>query len=421
MNKMKIFFSSCLILIALGYCGCKEEGRLDQENPDAPAPVPLTADHIKEVKAIPGGTIVKYRVPLDENLSYVKASYEIAPGNIKEAKASKYIDSLSLEGFSTAGTYKVIIHTVGENQKESDPYELEVNPLTPPVLTAFSTLSIKEMFGGIRGSFENPDKASLAVVVMADTLDIGLWSSLRTFYFGLPKVSFSHNGMSPKETKFGVYLRDRWGNKSDTLVEYLTPKFEEEIPKNATNYSSGFKKHTLPSDEDEHVEGPGYALEKLWDGITSDVNSNIFAGLHGIPMPRTFTISIGCEAIISRIVVHQRKDYEYTGAGVKKFKLYGSNADKPGDSLAPGGDWILLGDFESVIPSGSATPTEDDKIYANQRGENFELIETPETPDPWVPVKYIRFQAIETFEGGKASQIIIAEISLHGQVQNKDL
>ena len=75
---------------------CKEEGRLDHIDMSAPAPEQV---YDVTVKPTPGGAILKYKMPKDENLLYVKAVYQIETGAVHTANASCYEDSLVLEGF----------------------------------------------------------------------------------------------------------------------------------------------------------------------------------------------------------------------------------------------------------------------------------------------------------------------------------
>ena len=102
------------MLSLLSWYGCKEEGRIDIINEDAPAPLPLT-----EVTVTPrhGGAVLRYQIPKDENLLCVKAVYEINPGQFNETKASIYLDSLVLKGFGSANTTPVKVYTVGRNGK----------------------------------------------------------------------------------------------------------------------------------------------------------------------------------------------------------------------------------------------------------------------------------------------------------------
>lgn len=121
--------------------------------------------------------------------------------------------------------------------------------------------------------------------------------------------------------------------------------------------------------------------------------------------------------VLSRIRVHQRPQFAYTGSEIKRFELYGSNKERPGDDLF-GGDWILLGQFSSWKPSGSGPVTEEDFDYAAVRGEDFEIEPTDEVENPWVPVQYIRFRTMETWGGNtELGQACLAEITLYGTIQ----
>lgn len=401
----KLFWIKIFALLLL--LSCKEEQVSISVDDTLPAP---QAVKNVTVKNRPGGAVLYYDVPDDKNFLYVKAQYEIRPGVIRETKASLYTDTLLLDGFGSQGEYAVKLFSVGRNEKSSEPLLVQVAPEEAPVRQAFHDLVLSEGFGGVRVFYENPHKKDFAFCLIADTLNNGDWSPLQTFYSKNSAGVFSHTGLSPKPIKVGTYIRDRWSNTSDTLISTLTPLFEYMIPK-------PYGVFNLASDAFAPAEDNAgrYAITGLWDGITHIENSNIFANTHTSPMPQTFTVNLKQSATLSRIKVHQRIKNEYTGSAVKKFELYGSNSMNPKDDLA-GGDWVLLGRFESTKPSGPGPITAEDRQYANVQGENFELLPTDEIPNPWVPVRFIRFRTLETYNGpSERGQVIIAEISLFGQ------
>ena len=223
--------------------------------------------------------------------------------------------------------------------------------------------------------------------------------------------------MENKEQHFALYLRDRWNNKSDTLVQMLTPVLEEEIPK------SNFSNMKLPGDSWEYIQGAQYAIEGLWDGITSSRVGNIYAGRTTEPMPQHFTISLGHTVAISRFKVHHRLNDEYINASPRTFELWGSELPPANGSWD---NWHLLGEFEAFKPSGYeedgsvGTITAEDKNYARVEGIDCELITTDRVEDPHRQIKYIRFKTTSTYNtyGTDATlgQLIIAEISFWGQI-----
>ncbi|SEM64817.1 protein of unknown function [bacterium A37T11] len=384
-----------IIAVACTYIyACKEEGRLDIQKSDGLAP-----GVVSDVKVYPkpGGAVLRYHIPTDVNMSYVKAIYEIQPGVFQEGKASIYSDSLTLEGFGDTLQHTVQLISVGKNETESAPLTVQVKPQSPAVYTSFESLVMEQSFGGVKIHFKNGNQANLAIVLLSDTSDQGYWTSLQTFYTKAKEGVFSFRGLLPVKKNYAVYLRDRWNNKSDTLTKALTPLFEEEIPRPFV----GLK---LPTDEYIEVESK-YKLENLWD---NDLTST-FATRHNTVLPQWFTVDLGVSAVISRMKVHQRQpDYTYGGGNVKSFELWGSNNP---DTDGGWENWKLLGTFNSYKPSGLplGSISSEDIQYAYTDGEDFELENIPPA------YRYVRFKTTNTYDGGP--QVTIAEIAFWGQIQ----
>lgn len=392
----KLYFITSVLIASLLY-GCTKEDRDDHIDPNAPAPAQISN---VMVKPLPGGAKLSYKIPVDANLAYVKAVYEIQPGVLREAKSSIYADTLALVGFGDTNDHQVKIFSVGKNEKESEPVLVTVTPQTPPVRSVFSTADIVSTFGGVTVSFDNLTKANLAVVVMVDTTGQNTWSEVTTYYTAALNGKFSARGMKNQEKKFAVYFRDRWNNKSDTLTKVLTPKYETQIPK------TGWVSMQMKLDSWQPVNS-GYSVAKLWDGKWAVLTGDSFASPNGSPLPSWFSIDLGKKVLLSRFKEHQAPtSHLYTGSAVKKFELWGSNAPNP-DGTFDG--WTLLGAFESYKPSGPGAVTAEDKNYGNFLGEDFIFEETPPA------VRYLRWKTIETYTS--TGQIVIAELTLFGEVQ----
>src|SRR5690554_2494050 len=99
-----------MLLMPFAWISCKEEGRTDFVDDAAPAPAQVTKVTVTNKT---GGAVLRYVMPVDENLLYVRAEYEITPGVVRETKSSYYKDSLVLEGFGTESTYDVNLYSVG--------------------------------------------------------------------------------------------------------------------------------------------------------------------------------------------------------------------------------------------------------------------------------------------------------------------
>jgi len=394
-----------IFLLTLICNSCKEEGRIDFIDDSIPAPGKVTNVVVHNK---PGGAVLKYTLPLDKNLLYVRAEYEIKPGVINETKSSFFKDSLVLEGFGIPTTYDVKLFSVGKNEKESEPLIVQINPTTAPVQLA--TKKFRDTFGGVAIDFENPEESSLAIVLMADTANLGYRSELITYYTSSPKGSFTYRGvegLDPVEQEFAVYLRDRWGNYSDTIIANVTPWFEEFIPKSTwTNY-------TLPNDIPP--VNASYPITRIWDE-NYDVD-----GFHGIEtqmLPSTLTWDLGKSVKLSRIKLWPRNhaDDRWKRGHPKVFEIWGSNSPNPTGEMDD--SWIPLGRFESLKPSGPGTQITQEDIAFAQEGIEFDFGITDFAPEPFTPIRYIRFRTISTYANASFSTTHILEISFWGELLN---
>ncbi len=390
----KLFYSIAALIITASLYSCK---KMEDAYIDVNAPAPAQVSGLKTINT-PGGAIITYKLPVDPNLSYVKAVYEIQPGVFKEAKSSYYTDTLSIEGFGDTLSHEVKIYSVGKNEKQSESLSLTVNPLTPPVKTVFETLTLESTFGGVSVSFKNITQANIAIYLMVDTTGQGTWAPVTTYYTGALQGEFAARGFEPVERKFAVYIEDHWNNKSDTLFEVLTPMYEQLVP------HSLFKAVHLPGDFWQSVT-TSYPLEHAFDGI-ANVSENIFATIDNISQPQWFTVDLGQKVIFSRMKLYQRTSYPYNAVWVKSFEIWGSNAPNPDGSWD---SWQKLGAFEAVKPSGlpQSQYTAADMDY-EKAGEDYNF------PQPAPFVRYIRFKMTNSYAGTGRYQL--GELTFWGQI-----
>ncbi|MDR1155259.1 MAG: DUF4959 domain-containing protein [Bacteroidales bacterium] len=401
--KNRIFM--IIFLMSIVWVGCKEEGRIDFMDDSAPAPGRVTNVRVRNT---PGGAVLKYTLPVDKNLLYVRAEYEIHPGVMRETKSSYFKDSLVLEGFGDTQRYAVALYCVGKNEKTSDSLRVWINPQTAPVHLASKKL--RDTFGGVAIDIENPEKANLAIVLMADTANLGYLSEVITYYTALPKGSFTYrgiDGLAPEEYEFAVYIRDRWDNYSDTLTSTLTPWFEEPIPKGTwTDY-------TLPGDTPP--VNSSYPLTRIWDG---DTNGTGFHGMETQVLPSTLTWDLGRTVKLSRLKLWPRNhgDDLWKRGHPKIFEIWGSVSPNPTGIMDD--SWIPLGRFESLKPSGTgAQITQEDLDFA-RAGIEFDFEISDFAPDPYTPIRFIRFRSVTTYANLSFSTTSIAEISFWGELIN---
>ncbi|MDR3247017.1 MAG: DUF4959 domain-containing protein [Prevotellaceae bacterium] len=412
-NKIKIL-SVLLGFTVILFFGCKEEGRLDHIDDSVPAPTAVT---IETVTSKPGGAVIRYTIPNDKNLLGVKVVYE-RNGEICESKASKYVDTLVVEGFGSTQAQTAKLYAVGINEKLSAPVSVEIKPLAPPVQTVH--FDMEEGFGGVIVSLaENDSKADLALVLMVDSTGTGQWQPLQTFHTKSAAMKFSQRNLPPVGLHFALYIRDRWNNLSDTISKKLTPIEEVKLPKDR------FRNANLPGDYFLSAESPtSYPVEQVWSG--HEDGSNFYASAHNGPLPQQFTIELGHKMSISRFRKWPRGGYElYSGSAPRTFELWGSDNPNPDGSYDE--SWHLLGRFEQFKPSGYmegreiGTVTSEDNDYWYNRTE-FELVPNEDAPDPYMVCTHLRVKTLSTFASygtdATMGQVIIAEITFYGQLKD---
>lgn len=387
---------------------CSDTERLDQidKRGDKPASVTDVA-----VENTPGGAILRYTLPADDNLLYVMAEYTLTNGQHFGAKSSKYQDSIVIEGFSTTDAVDVSLYSVGRNGKKSDPLTVEISPLTSPIAEAFASLEMQETFGGAKFYFENPSESEVRFVILLDSLNDGNWVELEGFNTALRQSVFSVRGLPPKEQTFGVYVTDRWENRTEMITAKLTPLEEELIPKERWSLV------TLPTDTWQSTGGglAQYAPDKMWDEVYTNVD-RMFASVNGSAIPQWVTVDLGQEVRLSRFKLWHRYTAEFASSNVKDFEIWGSLNPNPDGSFDD--SWWLLGDFETVKPSGTGPVTSDDVAFARE-GIDFEFVPAEGVEDPQKVTRYIRIVSKSNWAGSiGVGNIYINEITFWGAIAN---
>src|SRR5690606_9011 len=108
--------------VLLSGCQKAERGQYPIDS-EAPGTVAL-----KEIENLPGGAVITYEIPSDEDLLYVKAVYQLDNGEIVEQKASAYTNKLKIEGIGRSRPLEVILTAGDRSQNESAPVSVTVHP-----------------------------------------------------------------------------------------------------------------------------------------------------------------------------------------------------------------------------------------------------------------------------------------------------
>lgn len=391
----KVLFAGLLLLL---FNACKEDVFKPLHN-DGVAPGPVKSATVKNMH---GAAILTTVPPDDEDFLYVKAVVEVAPGKIREFEASSFTKELYLDGFAASKPYEVKLYAVDKGGNTSSPLSVIIHPLTPPVDLISASLEVKPDFGGVNVAFKNETLASVAIVIQVKD-SIGDWVERETLYTKKDKGNFSARGLAPVQREFRIFVKDRWANQSEPTIFTLTPLFEELIPK--TNYRA----YNLPGDNFQPHLVARWAMPAIWDGVTQ-TDDPVFHTKPSSVLPATFTFDMGVTATLSRMKLWGRSvalASIYNMGNIKKFEIWGSATPPPPDGSFPG-NMTLLGEFESVKPSGQpvGTNTSED-VETFRAGEDFSFL------SGIPPVRYIRIKVYNTWGG--VTYWHIAEITFWGK------
>lgn len=417
MNTRSTFVSMIVLTFAsmlLFLVSCKEtEGFNTAVSTDQTKPAQVTA---VKVENYAGGAVITYALPKTDNLLYIMAEYRINDRVVRQSKSSYYTDTIRVEGFEKSQDYDVALYAVSRAEVKSDPMTVKVHPQVPSYLAVRPSVLMQADFGGVNVIASNPDKQPIGVIVISTDATTGKLLPVEQFYTTLSNVNFSVRGYDAIERDFGVYITDRWGNISDTLMAKITPIFEELVPK------SGFSEYRLPSDATLGATGLGWNTTRLWDDNTKDPGWHTEAG-SGKPL-QICTFSIGKLTKLSRYKLWERgeafgNNYAYKHANAKTWTLWGSDKNAPQDIALPVtseygtvvGDWINLGNFTCPPPpSGNSpnqiTPADLAAVYA---GFEFNI------PLSAPKVKFIRLAVSSTW--GKTDFAHVMELSIYGNTK----
>ena len=385
--RTKIFMRLFLGLAVAGWClGSCGDADLNEPSGKKVAPQQVT---VKEVKNMNGGAVIYYSLPDDPNLKYVRAVYEVKPGTKADSRASFYVDSIVVEGMQEGGRHEIELYSVSYGEVSSAPVIVEIDAKTPVYQEVCRTLKYDKTFSGVKVEFENVTQAKISIGVLKKNSE-GKWEQLYMHYTSAATGDFAVHGQDAVETEFGFYVRDRWGNLSDTLSFVTVPILEIECDK------SLFKNAKLPGDEWECHQWASMqdnAIECIWDGRT--VGLPMYHS-KSVPMPRHITIDLGKKYKFSRFVYYGRCDSQtiieaYVRGHIHLFELYGSNEPNPDGSLDD--SWTLIGSYETTKASGGGPNdevTEDDRQKV-LNGEEFEVDEEAGA------YRYIRVRVLETW------------------------
>jgi hypothetical protein len=394
--RQNIFIFFCCISI-LFISSCKEDNLAPIENDEV---TPGTISNVT-VENLAGAAQITYTLPSDPDLLYIAAEYVAKNGKKRQFKSSYYTNTIKIEGFGDTDDYNVELYAVDRSENRSTPVNVTVKPLTPPVLQTYNSLKIVADFGGVTISFKNPVEADLAIGVCT-TDSLGDLITAETYYTSRDSADFSVRGYKSEPRLFGIFIRDRWDNNTDTLFQELTPIYEVKLNK------TKFKEVILPGDSP--VTSWGGAMTYIWDGLVlpdfAEGAGNAHTGNLATGVPMYFTFDLGVVSQLSRFSLNTVPDdkHFFNDVSPRKYEIWGCQNFNPDGSFD---SWTKLITIENVKPSGlpAGLLTEDDRIAGLKGDEaNFPL-EIPK-------VRYIRIRCLNNWSGN--TNMVISEVTFWG-------
>lgn len=392
-------------LFILGGClfasACNEEF-VGQTPVDSEAPSAVS-DVIVENQ--PGGAKISYTLPKETDISYVRAEY-MYKGSMAATKSSIYQNYVLLEGFGSEDPVDVKLYTVDHSGNDSQPVNVTIQPLLPPVYAITQSFEWERDFGGFKLNWKNSTGNEVVLTLLMKAED-GIYYEEESYYTTAKNGEYNFRGFEDVPTDFGLYVRDKFYNYSDTVMFSLTPIREIEIP------SDHFARVTdIPADNKTQLGG--WDFETMWNDVVGDEGWHTTDG-NGGKLPLYWTIDLGLKAKLSRFTIWHRTSIPYGHQNLKKFVVYGATDYEKGKDNAyweKGGDWetdghwTYIGTYEIKKPSGLPTGTTSEDIEVMNAGFGFNVpIDIPS-------IRYIRFGMLSNFSGGQ--DLHISEIKFFG-------
>lgn len=393
-SMIKYFY---LLALAATVLSCKED---ELNHPaDGDATVPGVVTNVS-VENLDGKARITYRLPNDKNLLYVKAVYKLPNGTNFEAKSSYYKDTVVVEGFADTKEHEVLLYSVSRSEVSSAPLVVKVKPLEAPFRKVFSSIKVINAFGGYNLNATNPSKDNVSILVMRrNAFKQFEVDNFKSIFTRSDQIISKIRGLDTLNQELAIFVKDKWGNSSDTLYQAIKPIFEAKLD------PTKFRALVLPGDAPQVTNGA--RLEFAWDGKLGWPNTSFTDQFVGGTNPHIVTFDTGVSAKLSRVWIRPFPEGSryYFLSTMKRFEIYGSS--NPNLNGALDGSWILLGSYEVIKPSGLPLGNDNAEDQATAAaGFSWEVdINAPK-------VRYIRVRCLENWAGGTAQSM--NEIEVYG-------
>ena len=132
--------------------GCEETKRYEITSDDTTPPgTPVFIDS----KPLAGGARVYFRIPVDEDVLMIEASYKNTLGETVRSTVSYFTDSLDVLGFGSEGEHDIDLCAIDRAGNRSTPITETVVSLEPPVVSVAKTIKVLPSFGSLMLKWQN--------------------------------------------------------------------------------------------------------------------------------------------------------------------------------------------------------------------------------------------------------------------------
>jgi hypothetical protein len=405
---MKRIFYILMMLAGLWITSCSEEMSIGQTSTDSVPPSPLSGVTVEE---LPGGAKITYVLPKEKDISYVKGEL-VSQGKQKVIRSSVYDNFLIVDGLGSTDPVEITLSLIDHSENASEPVKKTFTPGKPPIEIIYESMTMTPYWGGVLLEWDNPTAVEIGVTLFV--LDsLGEYGNGQIYFTKSNQRIF--RGYEAKELQFGVQIVDKWDNISPIKEQTLTPVYEKLLSRLL------YRQRALPYDNTSTYNNK-QVFANMFDGNkigTGEIGWHT-AENHpldeiGYTVPILFTIDLGVEAILNRFMLWQGRNtvtFLYSHHNPKAFEIWGTTeiaAGKPDLYWHEEwkNDWIQLGDFQVIKPSGLPLNTlGDEDLAAANTGHEFYV--------PNERIRYVRFAIKSTWNGNRDNAFVLHELEFYG-------
>lgn len=441
-----LFFIAMIYSLLLVTCVDSYSG-IEQIKTHSVKPEKIT---VNQVISKSGALEIHFTLPKgNPNIAQVVASYINKQGKRMEFTVSRYSSHILVEGFTGTKEMNVEMICVDSSGNESDVTVVKAAPLLSPVELALNTMKAEPAFGGIKVEWKNSNANPFIIhVLVEDSLQKGIVSFVedpnKAIYTSDSVNTFAYVRQYPSiEKKFGFSVSDKWGNRTDTLISFLTPYKEEEIDYSRVKAVTFFNPTIFAGSRDfgtyginpatgiqndGNAHGAAHVPQTIFNGIKT---GNLFYGYKFVenlanpdPAKRTIihdfylTFDLNMSVRLSRVIIYPRTAlvYTYKRSSPKRFRIWGTNDANNERWIKFPETWTLIGEYVGRDPVNpdNLTPEEIDFFNNNQE---YTINEGNVNPNahPTSPFRYMRLQLMESYNYNEAFYTI-NEFQMFGDV-----